>query len=79
MELQAALATFRASGNQRLEGDALNNLGIQHAAHGNHEEASLVYAEAIEVYESMCRGLEDRERITIFEQQSRTQAWFAHS
>jgi CHAT domain-containing protein/Flp pilus assembly protein TadD len=71
--LQQLLAIAREIKDRQSEGTALNNLGLALYKQGNLTLAESTLIEGIKVYESLrSRELKDSEKVSIFEEQSRT-------
>lgn len=66
---QQSLAIAQSIGDPRAEGLALNNLGHTLFNSGNLKEAEKKLREAVKVLESLRPGLEDAEKISIFDTQ----------
>ncbi|MEG3849907.1 tetratricopeptide repeat protein, partial [Microcoleus sp. herbarium19] len=71
---QQYLAIAREMQNRLGEGQALNNLGLAYLKAGNPTEAEKMLIDGIQVWESMRQmlGSNDANKISIFEQQTRT-------
>ncbi|OKH36912.1 Fis family transcriptional regulator [[Phormidium ambiguum] IAM M-71] len=69
---EQCLAIAKEIKNRQSEGIALNNLGFALFKSGNFAAAETTLINAIEVYESLRGGLKDSDKISIFEDQTRS-------
>ncbi|MCT7992455.1 CHAT domain-containing protein [Laspinema olomoucense] len=67
-----SLEIFQEIGHESGQSNILNNLGLLYQAQKRYNEAEKFFFKAIELYEKLRPGLNDLQKISLFEQQTKT-------